>query len=59
MVQRVTYKIGDEELILEIANAVGICSVSYFNRIFKKYHNCSPSFYRQAQYIRENAQEER
>ena len=45
--------------ILEIANAVGICSVSYFNRIFKKYHNCSPSFYRQAQYIRENAQEEK
>lgn len=39
-----------QDSILEIAAAVGICSVSYFNRIFKKYHNCSPSFYRQAQY---------
>lgn len=39
-----------QDSILEIAAAVGICSVSYFNRVFKKYHNCSPSFYRQAQY---------
>ncbi len=38
-----------QDSIMEIATAVGICSVSYFNRIFKKYHNCSPSFYRQAQ----------
>lgn len=42
-----------QDSILEIADAVGICSVSYFNRIFKKYHNCSPSFYRQAQYTPE------
>lgn len=42
-----------QDSILEISAAVGICSVSYFNRIFKKYHNCSPSFYRQAQYVPE------
>jgi AraC-like DNA-binding protein len=32
--------------ILEISEAVGFSSVSYFNRIFKKYRNCSPRFYR-------------
>ena len=41
-----------QDSILEIAGAVGICSVSYFNRIFKKYHSCSPSLYRQAQYTK-------
>lgn len=41
-----------QDSILEIAGSVGICSVSYFNRIFKKYHNCSPSVYRQAQYTK-------
>ncbi len=41
-----------QDSILDIANTVGILSVSYFNRIFKKYHNCSPSIYRQAQYTR-------
>lgn len=32
--------------ILEISEAVGFSSVSYFNRIFKRYRNCSPRFYR-------------
>lgn len=36
--------------ILEISEAVGFSSVSYFNRIFKKYKNCSPRFYRSAKH---------
>ena len=36
--------------ILEISEAVGFSSVSYFNRIFKKYRNCSPKYYRSAKY---------
>ncbi len=32
--------------ILEISEAVGFSSVSYFNRIFKKYHYVSPRAYR-------------
>ena len=32
--------------ILEISEAVGFSSVSYFNRIFRKYRNCSPRTYR-------------
>jgi len=32
--------------ILEISEQVGFSSVSYFNRIFKRYLNCSPRFYR-------------
>ena len=36
--------------ILEISEAVGFSSVSYFNRIFKKYKSCSPRFYRSAKY---------
>ena len=34
----------------EISEAVGFSSVSYFNRIFKKYRNCSPKHYRLARY---------
>jgi AraC-like DNA-binding protein/mannose-6-phosphate isomerase-like protein (cupin superfamily) len=34
------------ESILEISETVGFSSVSYFNRIFKKYRNCSPRTYR-------------
>lgn len=37
--------------ILEISEAVGFSSVSYFNRIFKKYRNCSPRYYRSARYV--------
>lgn len=39
-----------KESILEISEAVGFSSVSYFNRIFKKYRNCSPRLYRTAKY---------
>ena len=40
-----------QDSILDISLAVGIGSLSYFNRIFKKYHNCSPSFFRTVQYL--------
>jgi AraC-like DNA-binding protein len=36
--------------ILEISEAVGFSSVSYFTRIFKKYRSCSPRVYRTAKY---------
>ena len=39
-----------QDSILEISSAVGISSLSYFNRIFKKYHSCSPTTFRNAQY---------
>lgn len=39
-----------DKSILEISEAVGFSSVSYFNRIFKKYRNCSPKYYRSARY---------
>ena len=35
-----------QQSIIEISEQVGFSSVSYFNRIFKKYLNCSPRFYR-------------
>ena len=35
-----------QKSILEISEAVGFSSVSYFNRIFKKYHLASPRAYR-------------
>ena len=35
-----------QKSILEISEAVGFSSVSYFNRIFKKYHHVSPRAYR-------------
>ena len=36
--------------ILEISEAVGFSSVSYFNRVFKRYRNCSPRYFRTALY---------
>jgi len=36
--------------ILEIAYDVGFSSVSYYNRIFKRYKNCTPTEYRRSQY---------
>ncbi len=36
--------------ILDVAYEVGFSSVSYFNRIFKRYKNCTPTEYRRAQY---------
>ncbi len=40
-----------EKSILEISYELGFSSVSYFNRLFKKYKNCTPSEYRAAQSI--------
>jgi len=40
-----------QDSILSISEAVGFSSVSYFNRIFKKYRNCSPRYYRSARYV--------
>ena len=38
---------GTEKTILEISEAVGFSSLSYFNRVFKKIRFCSPGSYRQ------------
>lgn len=40
-----------DKSILEISYELGFSSVSYFNRLFKKYKNCTPSEYRSAQSI--------
>ena len=42
-----------QDSILDISADVGFTSVSYFNKIFKRYRNCSPSFYRSARYCRD------
>lgn len=39
--------------ILDISSEVGFASVSYFNRIFKKYRSCSPSYYRNLKYCKD------
>lgn len=41
---------SSQSSILEISEAVGFSSVSYFNRIFKKYRHCSPKHYRSMVY---------
>ena len=38
--------------ILEISEAVGFSSVSYFNRTFKKIRNCTPRNYRNVKYCK-------
>lgn len=38
------------DTVLDISADVGFSSVSYFNRIFKKYKNSSPGIYRSAKY---------
>ncbi len=38
------------ESIISVSYDVGFSSVSYFNRVFKKYKNCTPTAYRKAQY---------
>ena len=35
-----------DESIISISESVGFSSVSYFNRVFKKYRNCSPRAFR-------------
>lgn len=40
-----------DKSILEISEAVGFSSVSYFNRTFKKFRNCPPGYYRTAKYM--------
>lgn len=41
---------AEKKSILDISYEVGFSSVSYFNRIFKRYKNCTPTEYRRAQY---------
>ena len=36
--------------IIAISEAVGFSSVSYFNRIFKKFRSCTPRYYRSTKY---------
>jgi len=38
--------LGSQMSISEICNRVGFSSLSYFNRVFKKYYLCSPSAYK-------------
>jgi AraC-like DNA-binding protein len=40
--------------ILDISMEVGFSSISYFNRMFRRFKSCSPNHYRHAQYMREN-----
>ena len=39
-----------KDSIIEISEAVGFSSVSYFNRVFKKFRNCTPRYYRATKY---------
>ena len=36
--------------VIDVALEVGFSSVSYFNRVFKKHKNCSPTLYKKAMY---------
>ena len=40
-----------EKTISEVALDTGFASVSYFNRVFKKYKNCSPSAYKKIKFL--------
>ena len=42
------FKTNDKS-IMEISLDVGFSSVTYFNRIFRKYKGCTPTVYRKAQ----------
>ena len=42
-----------DESISQIAMATGFSSLSYFNRVFKKYKKCSPSAYKKIKFTRE------
>ena len=39
-----------QKSVLEISYELGFSSVSYFNRLFRRYKNCTPSEYRTAQH---------
>jgi len=43
-----------EDSIIEISEKVGFSSVSYFNRIFKRFLNCTPKYYRATKYKTNN-----
>lgn len=40
-----------EKTISEVALDTGFASLSYFNRVFKKYKNCSPSVYKKIKFL--------
>lgn len=42
--------VSGKDTISEIASLVGFSSVSYFNRIFKRYKGCTPSAYHKVKY---------
>lgn len=42
--------VSGKDTISEIASLVGFSSVSYFNRVFKRYKGCTPSAYRRVKY---------
>lgn len=41
---------SDSDSISEVSSEVGFSSVSYFNRIFKRYKGCTPSAYKKINY---------
>jgi len=43
---------NSEMSVLDVALEVGFSSVSYFNRIFKKIKNCTPTVYKNARYYK-------
>ena len=49
--ERLLYR--TDRSVLDIAMDVGFSSVSYFNRIFKRFRNCTPNDFRKASYLRE------
>ena len=49
--ERLLYR--TDRSVLDVAMDVGFSSVSYFNRIFKRFRNCTPNDFRKASYLRE------
>ena len=42
---------GTDRSVSDIAYRLGFSSVSYFNKIFRKYKNCTPTQYRKSKYL--------
>ncbi|MBR5586995.1 MAG: AraC family transcriptional regulator [Clostridia bacterium] len=42
---------SSDEGVADIAYRLGFSSVSYFNKIFRKYKNCTPTQYRKSKYL--------